>query len=153
MQSNTTTKTYPCKVDSRWYWSLESACIGVTSPKGKTLWLQKKNRHDKNMTSAHWNLLNELHSRLVDESSGTLDLTRAEMEMLKEIYDIQNPEKPVRHESFRQRKFKAVRESQRGGIRAGICGCGGKLNMNNHGTWTGYCCTQCGQGGSFNHKY
>ena len=36
-------KTYSCKIDNRWHWSLESACIGVTSPSGRTVWIRKWN--------------------------------------------------------------------------------------------------------------
>ena len=34
----------------------------------------------------------------------------------------------------------------------GFCACGGKIRTKDHGTWTGYICIKCGQGGSKNNK-
>ena len=34
-------KTYSCKIDNNWNRSFESACVGITSPSGRTAWIRK----------------------------------------------------------------------------------------------------------------
>lgn len=53
-------------------------------------------------------------------------------------------------ESLAQRKWKSKQKSLRTGVRAGACGCGGKLRTVDHGKWVGYYCPKCKGGGSYN---
>lgn len=32
------------------------------------------------------------------------------------------------------------------------CSCGGVLRIKDHGSWVGYCCPKCGNGGSYSKK-
>jgi hypothetical protein len=34
-------KTHSCKIDNNWNRSFESACVGITSPSGRTAWIRK----------------------------------------------------------------------------------------------------------------
>lgn len=49
-----------------------------------------------------------------------------------------------------QKKWEYRKKSMKSGIRAGICGCGGKLKTNDHVKWVGYYCPKCKCGGSYN---
>ena len=150
--------TVLCTINNRWMWSLESACIGITSPSGKTVWIDKTKFGTNGETQAQ----KELIWKIAAEQD-SIRLTMEEMLLLKATVDIQtirnvSTQPTIGQSPIGQRpQQKPLTLAQRkrrspapGNIRAGICGCSGKLRMRNHGTWTGYHCPKCGDGGSFN---
>lgn len=156
------TKTFPCTIHQRWMDSLESAYISITTPKGTTLMFDKwpkarlKNHWDKNddVKELIWNIYK------VSSTSKTINLTKEQVMLLKGYSNEQDDDLVSRYNkrlkksvpSFAQRQLLAKRESQRGNIRAGICSCGADLILKDHKTWTGWYCSICKQGGSFNNK-
>ena len=144
-----TPKTYPCKIYSKWMWSLENAEISITTPKGGTATVSKWN-FDK-CTKEQQELVCKV---TYNSNTGTIELTREEIQIFHDAAlaskgSVRQAWKP-KPKSFMQRKFESKQESRRTGIRAGICGCGGSLRTKDHGTWVGYYCPQCKCGSSYN---
>lgn len=75
MNSTTTQKLYTCKIDNRWMWSLENACITVVSPTGGYV------RIDKWHMDGASDELRKLVWRIYDAGK-TIDLTVEEMKLL-----------------------------------------------------------------------
>lgn len=140
-----TPKTFTCKISDSWMRSLESAYITITTPKGTHLTIDKwekanqKNKWTKNPEAAA--LVWKVYAQA---QTGTIELTKEEVMLWKEHSNEQDRDLTKRF----QPKAKAT--MVKGNIKAGKCGCGGTLKLNDHGTWVGYYCPKCTSGGSYN---
>lgn len=121
--------------DNRWMWSIESACIMVKSvATGKTLCFDKWHKKDNERSPADWTLLQKLSWC---QSGQKTQLTVDEGRQLIAMYNRENSQPAkVMHQPVDENR----------------CSCGGKMHVKNHGGWTGYHCTKCGQGGSWQNK-
>lgn len=65
-----------CKVDNRWMWGMENACITVTSPSGGYVRIEKKYMSEK--------FSDELRSLIwrIEGNGNTIRLTKDEMMLL-----------------------------------------------------------------------
>lgn len=131
------TKYYTCKVDNRWMWSAESACITITSPSGGYVRIEKRYMSKK--------FSDELRSLIwrIEGNGNSIRLTSDEMILLTTypkafIYK--------KEKSLAQRRF----EWRKKNPNTGNCGCGGKIIEKNHGSWIGWYCPKCKSGGSKN---
>lgn len=77
--------TAKCEVNNRWMWSLESASIGITSPTGKSLWIQKIKFGNFNETDAMKAVVWKCA-----EAQNEIRLTAEEMILLKQVSDLHN---------------------------------------------------------------
>jgi len=66
---------YNCKVDNRWMWSLENACMTITSPTGGYVRIDKWHMSDAsdNLRELVW----RIHSAV-----NNIELTKDEMQLL-----------------------------------------------------------------------
>ena len=157
-------KTYSCKIDNRWLWSLEQACIGITSPSGRTAWIRKL---DADLPSEEdWAVIKEKILDVPDGSSVALSV--AEMEAVARMAKqagrvvekvvskpvaVQQPvTKSKPQKSYAARKFDRIASmhANYNSIIGGCCpSCGSRsLKVKDHGSWVGYFCKPCGAGGS-----
>jgi len=67
---------------------------------------------------------------------------------MQEAFDISGA-KPInkKSKSFNQRKYQAYKYTDKS-----TCSCGSTYKINDHGSWVGYFCSKCGNGGSYNKK-
>lgn len=81
--------TAKCKVINRWDWSIESATIGIQSPSGNTLWIEKTKFGNFNETTAQRDIVFKCLS-LQEERSivEEIRLTADEMILLKQVSDL-----------------------------------------------------------------
>ena len=77
-------KTYSCKIDNNWNRSFESACVGITSPSGRTAWIRKVSIETANDTD-----LDILYQKCVAIPDGSnIELTYSEMEAIARIANL-----------------------------------------------------------------
>ena len=75
--------TAKCELNNRWMWGLESASIGITSPSGKSIWIEKTKFGNFNetpeMKAVVWKCA---------EAQNEIRLTAEEMILLKQLSDL-----------------------------------------------------------------
>ena len=160
MEENAVIKTYPCQVYECWYASLESAYISITTPKGTTLridkWAPGKLKNKWNENEIVSKLVWDIYGRSCEEQKKTgkayniIYLTKAEIMLIKE-YSNRQDDDLIARQKVQPKKYSAHKQPHKG-VRSGICSCGWPLFIKDHGTWVGYNCPKCGQGGSYNKK-
>jgi hypothetical protein len=135
-----TQKLYTCKINNRWMWSIESACLTIQSPTGGSITLYKWHIGDAS------DELQKLVWR-ISSADKTIDLTREEMQLLLTYPKLSKsmPYKP-KAKSLAQRKYDWRKKNKDNGR----CGCGGNIIEKDHGKWIGWYCPKCQSGGSKN---
>jgi len=75
------TKTVICKLDNRWYWSIESAGLLIESPRGGHVWIKKGAIADPRVSEAAKVLI-----QLIGQtgSANTIEISIADMHLLLE---------------------------------------------------------------------
>jgi predicted RNA-binding Zn-ribbon protein involved in translation (DUF1610 family) len=151
----TTIKTFTCKIEERWYTSLEGAWLSITTPKGTTLtiWKLPKAYYENKWDSGEgktpisilvWKVYNS-------HQSGTIELTKEEVLLWKSFSDKQDKftfipiSKPSNVNYVIPLKKKLNDNSE-------VCSCGATHNIKRHKGWVGYSCPKCGEGGSYSTK-
>ena len=139
--------TIKCTMDSRWMWSLENACVTITSPAGGYV------RIDKRKLGTLTDTQRELVWKCVNAYNGTsnsnIELTIAEMNELVTIGNIAGYVYKKRPTTLAQRKAQWRKKNPD----TGKCGCGGQIIEKDHTTWIGWYCPKCKAGGSKNKRY
>ena len=75
-------KRYSCKIDNNWNRSFESACVGITSPSGRTAWIWKASIE----TATD---LDILYQKCVATPDGSyVELTYSEMEAIARMANL-----------------------------------------------------------------
>lgn len=154
-----------CKLNNCWMASIESAGIGIASPKGGNIFIRKL---DVDLISdEHW----ELVKRCAFHPEPEIELTAEEMSQLlaaakashgivsmgRVVKNVSAPQKVVpQQKTYMQRnaerKWKIANMNK--ATLQGTCpNCGkGGLKLKHHGTWAGFFCSKCNQGGSITLK-
>ena len=133
---------YKCKVDNRWMWGLENACLTIHSPSGGRVRVDKwhmDNTIPKPLSELVWRIAN---------GDKEVELTANEMVMLTTYPKASVWKKYKKPASLAQRK--AV--YRKNNPDTGKCKCGGKVLEKDHGNWIGWYCPKCKSGGSKNKK-
>jgi hypothetical protein len=158
-----------CKIENRWMDSIESAGIGIASPKGGHLFIRKL---DVDLvTDEQW----ELVRKCAFHNATEIELSVEEMGMLlaavkasKGLYSIGKksmtrlenvaaPQKRVpQQKSYMQRNAERLNRiaSTNQSTLQGCCpNCNQRgMKVKHHGTWAGYYCMACSKGGSITLK-
>lgn len=74
-------KTVVCKLNNRWYWSVESAGLIIESPRGGHVWIKKSAVADTRVTEAAKELICTIGCSV---NSETIELSVADMQLLLE---------------------------------------------------------------------
>ena len=130
-------KTYKCLIDNRWMWSLERATLTIRSPKGGSIIIDKWHV-DKTSESQ-----SELIWKIANCTEGSILLT---LEELNTLASIPFPAAVI----YQKRKPKPQLYTV--ASRTMCNRCQKPYKLKNHGSWTGYFCSSCKDGGSFNNK-
>ena len=155
-----------CKINNCWMSSIESAGIGIASPKGGNIFIRKL---DVDLISdEHW----ELVKRCAFHPEPEIDLTAEEMSQLLAaanesrgivsmarvvVKNVAAPQKTVpQQKTYMQRnaerKWK-IANMNRATLQGTCPNCGkGRLNVKRHETWAGFFCGKCNQGGSLTYN-
>ena len=130
-----------CKVDNRWMWGLENACLTIYSPTGGYVRIEKKYMSEE--------FSDELRSLIwrIEGNGNTIRLTKDEM-MLLTTYPKASIYKP-KPKGLSERKTDWKKRNPNAGKQ---CGCGGSIIEKDHGKWIGWYCPKCKSGGSKNKK-
>lgn len=156
-------KTYSCKITNRWMDSIESAGVGIASPKGGYVFIRKL---DVDLVSdEQWELvrkcafhtgteielsIEEMATLLaaVKASNGIYSLGKRAVKNVAAPQNIKVPQQKsyAQRNAERQRRIQNSNQS----ILGGCCpNCGSRsLKVRDHGSWVGYFCKPCGAGGS-----
>jgi hypothetical protein len=159
-----------CKIENRWMDSIESAGVGIASPKGGHLFIRKL---DVDLVSdEQW----EIVRKCAFHNDPEIDLSVEEMGMLlaavkasKGLYSIGKKSMVVRLEnvaapqkrvpqqkSYMQRNAERLNRiaSTNQSTLQGCCpNCNQRgMKVKHHGTWAGYYCMACSKGGSITLK-
>ena len=139
--------TIKCNVDSRWMWSIENACVMITSPAGGYVRVDKW--HMDKLTDTQRELVWKCVNAYNGTSNSNIELTIAEMNELVTIGNIAGTvykkyKKPTT--TLVQRKAQWRKKTPD----TGKCSCGGQIVQKDHTTWIGWYCPKCKAGGSKN---
>jgi len=159
-----------CKIENRWMDSIESAGVGIASPKGGHLFIRKL---DVDLVSdEQWEIVRKCAFHKQEE----IDLSVEEMGMLlaavkasKGLYSIGKKSMVVRLEnvaapqkrvpqqkSYAQRNFERLKRiaNSNSTTLQGVCpNCNQPgMKVKHHETWAGYYCSKCSTGGSITLK-
>ena len=80
--------TIKCSMDSRWMWSLENACVTITSPVGGYVRIDKRKFGKSNLTDTQRELVWKCANAYNGTSNSNIELTIAEMNELVKIGNI-----------------------------------------------------------------
>ena len=158
-----------CKITNRWMASIESAGVGIASPKGGHLFIRKL---DVDLvTDEQW----ELVRKCAFHTEPEIELSVEEMSMLLQavkasngIYSIgkrsmtvQNVAAPQNNKvpqqkSYMQRnaeRLKRIANTNQSTLHGQCPNCNQSgMKVKHHGTWAGYFCSKCSKGGSITLK-
>lgn len=159
-----------CKILNRWMDSIESAGIGIASPKGGHLFIRKLD--SDLMSDEQWELVRKcaFHTdpeielsveemgmllQAVKDSNGIYSIGRRSMVRLENVAAPQNNKVP-QQKTYAQRlasqrwKIASMNQATLQGT-CPNCSMGG-LKVKRYETWAGFFCSKCNQGGSLTYN-
>ena len=159
-----------CKITNRWMDSIESAGVGITSPKGGHLFIRKL---DVDLvTDEQWELVRKcaFHTeseielsveemgmllQAVKASNGIYSIGKKSMTRLENVAAPQNNKVP-QQKSYMQRnaeRLKRIANTNQSTLHGQCPNCNQRgMKVKHHGTWAGYFCSKCSKGGSITLK-
>ena len=158
-----------CKINNCWMSSIESAGIGIASPKGGHLFIRKL---DVDLLSdEQWSVIepltqysereielsSEQMSRLLEacKVSGGIISIGKRVSRLENVAAPQNNKVP-QQKSYMQRnaeRLKRIANTNQSTLHGQCPNCSQRgMKVKHHGTWAGYYCSACSKGGSITLK-
>ena len=159
-----------CKITNRWMDSIESAGVGIASPKGGHLFIRKL---DVDLvTDEQWEVVRkcafhndpeiELSAEemsmllaAVKASNGIYSIGKRSMTRLENVAAPQNNKVP-QQKSYMQRnaeRLNRIASSNQSTLQGCCPNCNQRgMKVKHHGTWAGYFCSKCSKGGSITLK-
>jgi hypothetical protein len=159
-----------CKITNRWMDSIESAGVGIASPKGGHLFIRKL---DVDLVSdTQWELVRKcaFHTEpeielsveemsellaAVKASKGIYSLGKRSMTRLENVAAPQNNKVP-QQKSYMQRnaeRLNRIATTNQSTLQGCCPNCSQRgMKVKHHGTWAGYYCMACSKGGSITLK-
>ena len=159
-----------CKITNRWMDSIESAGVGIASPKGGHLFIRKL---DVDLVSdTQWELVRKcaFHTEpeielsaeemtmllaAVKASNGIYSIGKRSMTRLENVSAPQNNKVP-QQKNYMQRnaeRLNRIATTNQSTLQGCCPNCNQRgMKVKHHGTWAGYYCMACSKGGSITLK-